>query len=227
MTSVSYMIDESACSQDADIWFALPAGFVPLPLHELNEAARTAQTAWQGDLLRPLLETMLEGSARQRLLTDLGPVLRMAQLLLAAGAVKCCLGLHRDDEGDGRLLLSLFTLASRATDWAPRSVLAARAAMSAQGADQILTLDLPCGPASLVQVSLNGAPEKGIAEGHRLLQITAYVPCPDGRRIALLTLATTAVDQAEYYRALLSDIAGTVSFDNPLPNVIDDVPDED
>jgi hypothetical protein len=222
------MIDESARSQDADVWFALPGGFVPLPLHDLSEAAHhTAQTGWQDGLLRPLLEAVPEGSDRQRLLTDLGPVLRMAQLLLAAGAVQCCIGLHRDDEGEGRLLLSLFILASRATGWAPRSVLAARAAMSAQDADQIVTLDLPCGPASLVQVALNGSPENGIAEGHRLLQITAYVPCPDGRRIALLTLATTAVGQAEYYRALLIDIAGTVSFDNPLPHATDDAPDED
>jgi hypothetical protein len=51
----------------------------------------------------------------------------MARLLLKAETMHCCLGLHADDEGDGGLLLSLFTLAWRATDWAPRSVLAARA----------------------------------------------------------------------------------------------------
>ncbi|WP_406440073.1 hypothetical protein OHB00_32675 [Streptomyces sp. NBC_00631] len=208
MSGAAYVIDDSARSEDADVWFALPPGFVSLPLNELAAAARdTAQT-----------EDPMTGS---------GPVLRLAQLLLETDAVHCCLGLHADDEGDCGPLLSLFTLAWRGTDWAPRSVLAGRAAVGAQGADHIETLDLPCGPASLVQTRLNEPPELGLGAPSGLLQVTAYVPCLDGRRIAILSLATTAVERAQHYRALLRDIASTVSFEDPLSEVSDDVSDKD
>ncbi|MFJ8492363.1 hypothetical protein ACIRBZ_29035 [Streptomyces sp. NPDC094038] len=206
MSGAAYTIDDSARSDEADVWFALPSGFVPLPLRELAGAHEAAQT---------------EGP------TGLGPVLRLAQLLLEADAVHCCLGLHADDEGDGGPLLSLFTLARRDTDWAPRSVLAGRAAAGAEGAEHIETLDLPCGPASLVQTRLKEPPELGLGAPSGLLQVTAYVPSPDGRRIAILSLATTAVDHAQHYRDLLRDIAATASFENPLPEVSDDVSDKD
>ncbi|MEU3335655.1 hypothetical protein [Streptomyces sp. NPDC006668] len=228
MNAVPYLIDESALGQDAEIWFAVPPGFVPLPLQELSEAVHVpAQAGRQGDALELMLTGLPDGTARETLLAGLGPVFRMAQLLLAAGAVQCCVGLHKDDEGDGGLLLSLFTLASRTTDWAPRGLLAARAALSTKDAERIEVLDLSCGPVSLVQTRLIAPQEAGNTTGHRLLQNTAYVPCPDGRRLAILTLATPAVGHASYYRALLRDIVGTVSFDSPLPNASDAAPDED
>ncbi|MBW8795836.1 MAG: hypothetical protein JF597_20265 [Streptomyces sp.] len=208
MSTAAYTIDDSARSEDADIWFALPPGFVPFPLDEL--AASPCDAAPAGGPL-----------------TRLGPVLRLAQLLLEAGAVHCCLGLHADDEGDGGPLLSLFTLARRDTDWAPRSVLAGRAAAGAVGAEHIETLDLPCGPASLVQTRLKDPPELELGAPSGLLQVTAYVPSLDGRRIAILSLATTAIEHAGLYRDLLRDIAATVSFEDPLRDMSDDVDDKD
>ncbi|MFF4703897.1 hypothetical protein ACWC4D_24315 [Streptomyces sp. NPDC001288] len=209
MSGAPYLIDDSARSEDADLWFALPPGFVPLPLEELTAVGRdpaeaTAQSA------------------------ALGPVLRLARLLLEAGAVRCCLGLHSDDEGGGGPLLSLFTLAWRDTRWAPRSVLAARAVCgAADNADRVEILDLPCGPGSLVETHVAAARELGPTVPCRLLQIAAYIPCADGRRIAVLSLATTHTEQASHYRALLTDIAGTVSFENPFPEVSSGVSDKD
>ncbi|MFD8716682.1 hypothetical protein ACFV2H_01275 [Streptomyces sp. NPDC059629] len=210
MSRASYVIDDSARSPDADIWFALPPGFIPLPLQEL--------TTTEGEPVQT------EGP-----LPGLGPVLRLAQLLLETGAVHCSLGLHADDEGDGGPLLSLFTLAWRGTGWAPRSVLAARAAVGAEGAAHIEILDLPCGPAALVQTRLDAPSELGLGAPHGLLQVTAHVPCFDGRRIAILSLATTAGGHAEHYRDLLRNIAGTVSFEDPLPDASDSdvVPNKD
>jgi len=78
-------------------------------------------------------------------------------------------------------------------------------------------------PPSLVQTRLTGPAEAGIAAQQQLLQVTAYVPCPDGERMAILTLATIAVERAEHYRSLLRDIAHMVSFDSPPP----DAPDEE
>ncbi|MEU6196368.1 hypothetical protein [Streptomyces sp. NPDC047061] len=208
MNGAPYVIDDSARNVDADIWFALPPGFIPLPLKELTTAeSEPAETT------APL--------------AGLGPVHRLAQLLVEAGAVHCCLGLHADDEGDSSPLLSLYTLAWRDTEWAPRSVLVARAAVGTEGAEYIETLDLPCGPAAIVQTRMTAPPELNLGAPCELLQATAYVPCPDGRRIAVLSLATASVTRARLYRALLKGVAGTVSFENPLLDVADDVPDKD
>jgi hypothetical protein len=220
LNRLPYVIDESALRQGSEVWFTLPPGFVPLPLHELKEAAqRPTEAGGQEGALRPLLEAA-GPSARERLLKGLGPALRMAQLLVEAGAVHCCLGLHTDDERGG-LLLSLFTLSWRATDWAPRSVLAARAAAGVENASHIETFELPCGPGALVETWLRGPADAGLA-AYQLAQVTVYVPCPDGRRLALLTLATTEVEHAPAYRALMRGIAYSTSFDNPLPDILDE-----
>ncbi|MGW3446953.1 hypothetical protein [Streptomyces sp. NPDC001076] len=208
MSGASYVIDDSARNVDADIWFALPPGFVPLPLRELMTAEREpAEVA--------------EPSA------VLGPVHRLTRLLLEAGTVHCCLGLHADDDGDAGPLLSLFTLAWRDTEWAPRSVIAARAAAGAEYAEHIEMLDLPCGSAALVQTRMTAPAELDLGAPCALVQATLYVPCPDGRRVAVLSLATASVTRARHYRALLKDIASTVSFENPLPKAADDVSDKD
>ncbi|WP_129307062.1 hypothetical protein [Streptomyces sp. L2] len=217
MSSPPYLIDESALSEDADVWFVLPPGFVPLPLQELAIAEQNPAVASRlADALRPLFEAGADNAAKQRLLTALGPVLRVAQVLLSVDTVHCCIGLHADDIGDGDLLLSMFTLTWKATNWAPRRVLVARALAGAQGTEYRERLDLPCGPAALVQSRLTGPSEVGPVAGRRLLQITAHVPCTEGRRIAMLTLATTAIERAQEYRCLLRDIARSLSFENPL-----------
>ncbi|MEU2338266.1 hypothetical protein ABZ608_32610 [Streptomyces sp. NPDC013172] len=207
MSGGGYLIDDSARSPDTDVWFAMPPGFVPIPLQELMTAAH-------------------ESASTAGPLSGLGPVLRLARLLLEAGVVHCCLGLHSDDQTDGGPLLSLFTLAWRPTEWAPRSVLAARAATAPEETEHLEALDLPCGPASLVQTRAEVPVELGLDAPSGLLQVTAHVPCLDGRRIAILSLATTAVEHARHFRDLLRDIAATVSFEDPIPSV-SDVPDKD
>ncbi|MCK8434424.1 hypothetical protein G3I77_15760 [Streptomyces sp. D2-8] len=107
------------------------------------------------------------------------------------------------------------------TNRAPRKVIAARAAVGSERAEHIESLDLPCGPASLVQERLTAPPESALFQ-RELLQVTAYVPCPDAVRVVVLTLATAAIGRAQHYRALLRDIAQTVTFDNPLPDVSDE-----
>ncbi|MEU1099982.1 hypothetical protein ABZ408_03210 [Streptomyces tibetensis] len=222
MNTNSYLIDNSARSQEAEIWFALPPGFLALPLLELAEAASgPAEAARTGNVLLPLWEALPDPEARRRILNDFAPVQQMAKAFLESGAIHCSMGLHTDDEGDGGLLLSLFTVTWQAASWAPRKVIAARAAAGSERAEHIESLDLPCGPASLVQERLTVPPGPWLAQ-RELLQVTAYVPCPDAVRVAVLTLATAAVGRAQHYCALLRDIAQTVTFDNPLPDVSDE-----
>jgi hypothetical protein len=220
MTLETFTVDASARMSQADIWFALPAGFVSIPLENLLATEPPAGGSGSPEDPRNPLGTlagMLSASAdAEELVTLLAPVQRFFQVLALNGVVHCSLGLHcdDDDDGDGQLLPSFFTLAWRETAWAPRQVNAARAATATDNARHVELLDLPCGPASLVETHL--APQFGAAS-QELLQFTVFVPYPDARKLAVLTLSTAATHRADHYRNLLRGIAQMVTFENPFP----------
>lgn len=214
MTSDTFVFDPSARMPDADIWFALPAGFVPVPLTELV-VADEKPTRPEGQRHRlEVLATMLTGpESSLQILELLAPVRRLAHVLAYSGVIHCSVGMHRDDAGDGRLLLSMLTVGWRETSWAPRGVMAARAAAGAADASYVEALDLPCGPATLVEIRASpqvaGAPQE-------LLQVVTYVPFPDSHKLVILTLSTTAVHCSDRYRDLLRETSRMVTFENPL-----------
>ncbi len=214
MTTSPFTTDVSAQLPGADIWFALPSGFIPLPMRELLASVDASEAPGSGSIVASLLAAVGGPVEQQRLRAVLAPVRRMIHALAETGVIHCSVGLHRDDEGDGGMLPSLFTLTWRKLTWAPRSIMAARMAASAQDAVHVEALELPCGPASLVETHVDAPRGSGL--GQQLLQITAYVPYPDGERLAILTLATPSVERADHYRALLREIAYLVSFDSPL-----------
>jgi hypothetical protein len=215
MSSGKFVIDPSARMPDADIWFALPAGFVPVPLTELVAAGEVPTNAEGRRHSLEALATMLTGADSSRQLLELlTPVRRLAHVLAYSSVIHCSVGMHRDDEGDGRLLLSLFTLGWRETSWAPRGVMAGRAAAGTTGASHVEALGLPCGPATLVEI--HTSPQIASAP-QELLQVVVYVPFPDARKMAILTLATRAVRRSGHYRDLLRETARMVTFENPLP----------
>ncbi|MEU7717842.1 hypothetical protein [Streptomyces tibetensis] len=215
MSSDTFVIDPSARMPGADIWFALPAGFVPVPSADVAGMEEVPAVAERQQHSLEALATMLTGPAgTQQCVELLAPVRRLAQVLAYSGVIHCSVGAHRDDEGDGSLLLSLFTVGWQETSWAPRGVTAARAAAAMPGAGHVETLELPCGPASLVEVRTS--PQLGDTR-QDLLQVVAYVPFPDARKLAILTLSTTAVHRSDQYRNLLRESARMVTFENPLP----------
>ncbi|MDQ1016583.1 hypothetical protein [Streptomyces afghaniensis] len=215
MSSDTFVIDPSARMPDADIWFALPAGFVPVPLTDLV-AAEEAPTSAEGQRYSlEALAAMWTGPEHSRQLPELlAPVRRLAHVLAYSGVIHCSVGMHRDDEGDGSLLLSLFTLGWRETSWAPRGVMAGRAAAGMADASHVEALDLPCGPATLVESRTS---PQVADETQELLQVIVYVPFPDARKLAILTLSTVAVHRSGHYRDLLRETARMVTFDNPFP----------
>ncbi|MFF4400112.1 hypothetical protein [Streptomyces sp. NPDC001480] len=213
MNSEVIVIDSSARMQDADIWFALPAGFVPLPLNEIIRSGDTLEVAERTSPLLSFVEAPISVDRRRQLVSLLAPVQRMLHVLTHSGVVHCSMGLHRDDESDGALLPSLFTLSWTGTAWAPRSVTAARIAAGVLGSRYVEVLDLPCGPASLVETLVTAQ----VAETpQKLLQLAVHVPYPDAAKLAVLTLSTPAVHRADHYRDLLREVARIVTFKNPL-----------
>ncbi|MFJ4831417.1 hypothetical protein ACIP79_16055 [Streptomyces sp. NPDC088747] len=221
-TALRFAVADSARDPDADIWFAEPAGFTALPLEALvaspgSRAAEELRTAFG-----PFLEAAPDEVARQQFVAQVAVGQQMLGALREVGTVHCSIGLHRDDvaeaslrTGKGRPLLSLFTLSWRDTAVAPRAVTAARAVTSAEGHSHVGYLELPCGPATVSETVRTASADSGLSQSP-LLQVHVHVPHPDCRRLVVLTLSTTAVVRREEYRAVLQQIAETVSFDNPL-----------
>ncbi|MFE9613688.1 hypothetical protein [Streptomyces sp. NPDC006012] len=221
MSSDAFAIDPSAQMPDADIWFALPPGFMPFPVERILAGEGTS--GGEEHVGGPSAERLAvpDGSpGREHLVPPLAPVRRLTYMLAWTRVIHCSVGMHRDDEGGDSLLLSLFTLAWRETAWAPRSVTAARSAAAVSDAVHREILDLPCGPGSLVETRVTPQVD-GVTQ--ELLQATAYVPYPDARRLAILTLSTTATHHSDHYRNLLRETARMVTFDNPLPTHDGDV----
>lgn len=223
MASPRFIIDDSAKDPDAEIWFAVPAGFTELPLEALLAAPGSPAADRLRAALAPLVEVIPDGVARQRFIAELANGQQLLLALREVDTVHCSLGLHRDDAegGDGRTLLSLFTVSWLQTAWAPRAVSAARAVAKAEHQTSIEYVDLPCGPASVSESVRTPAAGSGVPQ-EPLLQVHAHLPHPDCRRIALLTLSTAAVSRREQYRTILRQTAELVSFADPLAPVVDE-----
>ncbi|WP_316773751.1 hypothetical protein [Streptomyces sasae] len=211
------VIDDSATDPHAGIWFAVPGGFTELPIDVLLAAPASAEADRLRQALAPLVEAIPDGVTRQRFIAQLASGQQLLRALREVGTVHCALGIHRDDVADdgGGTLYSLFTVSWRDIAWAPRSVSAARAVATAEDHGRVEYLDLPSGPAAIGETVRTPSPDSGLPPTP-LLQVHAYLPHPDHKRLAVLTLSTTAVERRLQYRAILHNIAELTSFDSPL-----------
>jgi hypothetical protein len=211
-----YIVHPSAEEAGCDAWFALPAGFLVLPLDALLTATGPGAAERLRDAVAPLLATAPDDRVRQQFVARIAAAQHTLALLCEEGTVHCALGLHRDDDGDDGPLMSLFTFTWRQIARAPRSLVAART-IAGRGHDAAELVDLPCGPGALGEMCRTVPAAHGLAE-ERLLLLTAYIPHPSGERLAVLDLATAAVARAEHYRAMLRDTAYGFTFDDPHVN---------
>ncbi|CAM5587205.1 hypothetical protein SGRIM128S_06188 [Streptomyces griseomycini] len=221
MANLAIILDDSFNDPHAALWFSEPAGFTALPLSALLPSPGTRAADDLRTAVAPLLDVVPDERARQHFITQFVTAQRLLAALREVGTVHCSIGLHRDDVGDVSVadsrgpLFSLFTVSWRETGVAPRGVTAARAVTSADGHAQIGFAELPCGPATFSETAATPAPGSGLPQ-RPLLQLHAYLPHPDCRRLAVLTLTTTAPGRRDEYRAILRLIAESVSFENPL-----------
>ncbi|MFF3481714.1 hypothetical protein ACFYXC_00330 [Streptomyces sp. NPDC002701] len=222
MTATPHLaVDDSAKDPHADIWFAEPAAYTPLPLDLLLAAPGSPAAEELRVAFAPFLEAAPDDVTRQRFVAQVAEGQRLLATLREVGTVHCSVGLHRDDIGDldgngnGQPLLSFFTLSWRDTAVASRAATAARAVASAEGHTGIEYHELSCGPATLSETVRMPSAGSGLP-AQALLQVHAHLPHPDCKRLVVLTLSTTAVVHRGYYRAILRQIAESVSFDNPF-----------
>jgi hypothetical protein len=218
MSAPTIVVDDSAVDPHAELWFAEPPGFMPLPL----DALLPEPDSRAADALRaaaaPFLDSAPDDTVRLRFVSHVAAGQQLLAALREAGTVYCALGLHRDDVGaasDGLPLVSWFTVSWRATAVASRAATAARAVDSASGFDHVEYRELPCGPAAFSEAAFT--PPVGTALPQRpLLQLRAHLPHPDCKRLAVLALCTTALARRSEYRVILRRIVETVCFRNSL-----------
>lgn len=211
------LIADSVNDPSSGIWFAVPGGFTELPLDVILAPPASAEANRLQEALAPLVEAMPDGVTRQQFVAQLASSQQLLRALREAGTVHCSLGVHRDDVegGTGEILHSLFTVSWRDIAWSPRAVSAARAVATAEHHSHIEYLDLPSGPASMGETVRTPVPESGLPPTP-LLQIYAYLPHPDCKRMAVLMVSTPEVERGEQYRAILRQIAELTSFESPL-----------
>ncbi|MGW2296422.1 hypothetical protein [Streptomyces violaceorubidus] len=216
MRSAAVTVHESAHDPCAELWFAEPAGFTDLPTNALLAEWDTREAETLYAAAAPWLASAPNEMARQQFIAFFTAGQQALGALREFGTVHCSVGLHRDDVGGGaEPLFSLFTIAWRDTATAPRAATAARAVTASDGHRHVEYLELPCGPLTISEVLRGPATERALPP-LALLQIHAHLPHPDCKRLAVLTVSTTAVARREEYRALLRGIVDTVSFEDPL-----------
>lgn len=221
--TIRFILDESAHNPDADMWFAQPEGFTTIPFRTLLNPPGSPGAEALREALAPVLDSLNDNLARQRFLAHLGQGQHLLAALAEVGTTRCAIGLHRDDisapgegsEAGGGFLFSLFTVSWRDIAPAAPTVTAARAVAGAEGHTHIEYLELPCGPASFSETVRTPNADSGLPQDP-VLQVFAHLPHPDGKRLVVLTLGTTAVRRRAEYRSLLHQIAENVSFEDPL-----------
>jgi hypothetical protein len=211
------VIDESAHDTSTGIWFAVPGGFTEVPLDVLLAPPMSPEANRLTEAIAPLVEAIPDAVTRQQFIAQLASGQQLLHALREVGTVHCSLGVHRDDmeDGSGRTLHSLFTVSWREIAWSPPSVSAARAVATAERYSHVEYADLASGPASIGETVRTPSHESGLPSTP-LLQIHAYLPHPDCRRMAVLMLTTTAVERRAEYRSMLRQIAELTSFESPL-----------
>ncbi|OSC59836.1 hypothetical protein B5181_29965 [Streptomyces sp. 4F] len=218
MSDPSVILHESLDDPCAELWFAQPPGFVELPFDVLLAEPDSSAAGSLRAAVTPLLESMTSDLERQQFIAQFTSGQQMVGALCETGTVYCSMGLHSDDIGTssvGTPLLSLFTISWCQTNVAPRAVTAARAVTNVKGHTRIAFYELPCGPGVLSETSLRSTEGSGLPQ-QPLLQIHAHLPHPDCKRLAVLTLSTTATARREEYRAILRQVVETVRFEKPL-----------
>lgn len=222
MNTPGFILDDSVNCPDAQFWFTQPAGFNAIPIRALLNLPGSPRTDELRAAIEPLLDSTPDDVTRQRFLAQLALGQQLLAVLVEATTVHCAIGLHHDDvtgssnaEDKGGYLLSLFTLSWRDLATTTPAVTAARAVAGAEGHTYIEYRELPSGPASFSEIVRTPNAESGLPQDP-VLQVFAHLPHPDGRRLVVLTLGTTAVSRRAEYRSLLRQMAENVSFENPL-----------
>ncbi|WP_189039872.1 hypothetical protein [Streptomyces daqingensis] len=210
------VIDDSARDTTSKIWYALPSGFMAVPLERLSPSTGS-EPEQQLEKVETLVLDAAPAEVREHYLGALRDVRAMAEYMQREEIIDCCMGMHLAD--DGSSAASVFTVTLQQIDWSPPKVTVLRAVASRESAANIGLLTLPGdNPASVADTLVREFSVPG-QRPQDLYQCTVYVPDPSGLQLAILTLSTTAVSVRPHYRQMMEGVAYTVSFVDPMPEI--------
>lgn len=200
-------------SGSAAVWLVVPTGYAALPLADIPQTLEVT-----GRLVEELAPPALRAAGR----SVLGPLAVMLETLAAGRAVYCGVGRHRSAI-DGQVVTSSLVVSLLEFTGArnPRLVLKdlieAKRDDGETGATDVV--DLPNGPVMFFErtLMLPAPPALGqhvLAEGVEspVWQLEAFVPAPDGDKLATIQLSTPFAEHGPQYRAVVVAMASTVSF---------------
>ncbi|QOV36812.1 hypothetical protein IM697_43845 [Streptomyces ferrugineus] len=213
---VRLVIDDSARDTTAKLWYALPDGYLDVPLEALDPAPGTEYEEQFTNVMTLILSCAPE-EQRDRYVGALRDMRFMVARMRGEGVLGCSLGMHFAD--DGSSATSVITAALRDIEWAPPKLTAVRAVSSRENATNVELLTLPgVRPGSFCD-TLVTVPAVAGMPAQELYQCDVYIPAPSGTQLAVLSLSTTAVSARGHYRDLMKGVAHTVSFHDPLPEI--------
>lgn len=210
------VIDDSARDTSAKLWYALPDGYLDVPLEALDPAPGTEHEELFMNVIALVLDSAPEDQ-RDRYVGALRDMRFMVAQMRSEGVIGCSLGMHFAE--DGSSALSVVTAALRDIEWAPPKLTAVRAASVRESPTNVKLLTLPGGRPGSISDTLVTAPAVAGMPAQDLYQCDVYVPAPSGAQLAVLTLSTTAVSARAHYRDWMEAIAHTVAFHDPLPEI--------
>ncbi len=198
------------------VWLSIAEGYARLPLTDIPEAM--AATGRIIDELGTPAQRATSGSV----LEMLGAML---ETLAAAQAVYCGVGRHESALNGqvvtSTLVVSLLEFEGRRN---PRLVLKDLiiAKRDADESGAVDVVDLPNGPVMFFERTLllptpPAAGQHVLAEGTEspVWQIEAFVPSPEGDKLATIEISTPFVDHGPLYRGIAVGMASTVLFRQP------------
>lgn len=209
----SYVIEESALDRSCDLWFATPPGYVEFPFANFLVDPQSSAADDQAESTTALIE-LAPVDQRQQLRSRLDLTRSLVALMPKEGVIHFSIGAHEGD--DGTMLESFLTIARREIPFTPPKLAAAKAATARHSVLPVSMVSLPCGPGAFVEGIIE-YPASVDPQRRSVHEITAYLPFPDGRALAVLTLVTAAAEGHEHFRAIHRAVAETISFESPLP----------
>ena len=210
------VIDDSARDTTAKLWYALPDGYLDVPLEALDPAPGTEHEEQFTNVMALILGCVPE-EQRDRYVGALRDMRFMVAQMRTEGVIGCSLGMHFGDDGSSSL--SVVTVALRDIEWAPPKLTAVRAVSLRESPTNVKLLTLPGGLPGSISDTLVTVPAAVGMPAQDLYQCDVYIPAPSGAQLAVLNLSTTAVSARAHYRDWMEAIAHTVAFHDPLPEI--------
>jgi hypothetical protein len=210
------VIDDSARDTTAKLWYALPDGYLDVPLEALDPAPGTEYEEQFTNVMALILSCVPE-EQRDSYVGALRDMRFMVTQMRREGVIGCSLGMHF--AGDGSSAMSTITVALRDIEWAPPKLTVVRAVSLRESTTNVKLLTLPGGRPGSISDTLVTTPAVAGMPAQDLYQCDVYIPAPSGAQLAVLTLSTTAVSALAHYREWMEAIAHTVAFHDPLPDI--------